>query len=304
MGTTAGPAGNDSSQPSQEAPQASWDADRVSSGSWSWDPTLYAGSAPHYVLGRVPYPAAVAEELVGALSLDGSQRLLDVGCGPGSLTLLLAPHVAEAVGVDADADMLAAAARLAAERSLSHVQWLRMRAEELPGDLPPVDVVTFAQSFHWMDRPHVAGAVRGMLRPGGAVVHVGATTHEGIDPDVDLPFPRPPRNAVAGLVRRYLGPVRRAGQGVLPEGTSEGEDDVFRAAGFTGPQRIEIPGRVVVRSVEEVASSIYSLSSCAPHLFGTRLADFDGELRSLLIEASADGTFSEQMRSITLSVWR
>jgi hypothetical protein len=143
-----------------------------------------------------------------------------------------------------------------------------------------------------------------MLRPGGACVHVGATTHDGIDPDVALPFPRPPREAVGRLVERYLGPVRRAGQAVLPSGTSGGEDGVFRAAGFSGPQRIEVPGRGVARSVAEVASSIYSLSSSAPHLFGDRLADFDGELRALLVEASADGIFSEQMRSITLSVWR
>ena len=135
-------------------------------------------------------------------------------------------------------------------------------------------------------------------------MHVGATTHEGIDPDGDLPFPRPPRDVVARLVERYLGPVRRAGQGVLPSGTSGGEDDVFRAAGFSGPSRIEVPGRVVERSVEEVASSIYSLSSSAPHLFGDRLAEFDADLRALLNEAAADGRFSEQMRSITLSIWR
>ena len=54
----------------------------------------------------------------------------------------------------------------------------------------------------------------------------------------------------------------------------------------------------------EVASSIYSLSSSAPHLFGARLAEFDAELRALLTGASAGGAFSEQMRSITLSVWR
>jgi SAM-dependent methyltransferase len=270
--------------------------------SWTWDPTLYAGSAPHYAVGRVPYPDGLASALVSALPLDGRQRLLDVGCGPGSLTLLLAPHVAEAIGVDADADMLAEAARLGA--SLPNVRWVRLRAEELPGDLPPVDVVAFAQSFHWMDQPRVAAVVRGMLRPGDAVVHVGATTHEGIHPDGDLPFPRPPRDVVAQLIERYLGPVRRAGQGVLPAGTSGGEDDVFRAAGFSGPERIEVPGRVVERSVEEVASSIYSLSSSAPHLFGDRLADFDADLRALLTEASADGRFSEQMRSITLSIWR
>jgi cyclopropane fatty-acyl-phospholipid synthase-like methyltransferase len=36
------------------------------------------------------YPAQLAEELVETLQLDGSGVLLDVGCGTGSLTLLLA----------------------------------------------------------------------------------------------------------------------------------------------------------------------------------------------------------------------
>jgi len=36
----------------------------------------------------------------------GHGRLLDVGCGPGSLTLLLAPLFDQAVGLDPDPDML------------------------------------------------------------------------------------------------------------------------------------------------------------------------------------------------------
>jgi hypothetical protein len=59
---------------------------------WRWDPSLCAGSASYYTLGRVAYPRAVPDELVAALGLDGSGRLLDIGCGPGSLTLVLAPR--------------------------------------------------------------------------------------------------------------------------------------------------------------------------------------------------------------------
>jgi SAM-dependent methyltransferase len=271
---------------------------------WVWDPSLYAGSAAYYAVGRLPYPAAVADALVAALELDGSGRLLDVGCGPGSLTLLLAPYFAAAIGVDADPDMLTEAARLAEQQQLRNVSWRHLRAEDLPADLPPVRVVTFAQSFHWMDRPRVAGAVRRMLVPGGAVVHVHATTHQGINTDVDLPHPQPPREAITRLVQRYLGPVRRAGQGVLSSGTPQDEAAIYQAAGFTAPQRLEVPGRIVQRTTEEVAAAIYSLSGSAPHLFGDRLEEFDAELRKLLAETSADGWFSEQMRSISLDIWR
>jgi trans-aconitate methyltransferase len=147
---------------------------------WAWDPTLYAGSARFYAAGRVAYPAELVDVLVDALALDGSGRLLDIGCGPGSLTLLLASHFAEAISVDADADLLAEAARLAEEQNERHVSWQQPRAEELPAGLPPVRVATFAQSLHWMDRGRVTAAVRAMLEPGGAAIHVHATTHEGL----------------------------------------------------------------------------------------------------------------------------
>jgi trans-aconitate methyltransferase len=58
------------------------------------------------------------------LGLDGSGRLLDVGCGPGSLTLLLAPWFEQASGVDADPDMLAEAERLAAQSRIGNIEWL------------------------------------------------------------------------------------------------------------------------------------------------------------------------------------
>ena len=203
---------------------------------WAWDPSLYAGSARFYAAGRVGYPVEVADALVAALELDGSGRLLDVGCGPGSLTLLLAPYFTEATGIDADADMLIEAARLAEERGVRNVEWRRLRGEELPADLPPARLVTFAQSFHWLDRRRVAAAVRTLLVPNGAVVHAHATTHQGVDTDLQLPHPQPPRADITQLVQRYLGPQRRAGQGVLTAGTAEDEDAIYRAAGFIGPQ--------------------------------------------------------------------
>ena len=242
--------------------------------------------------------------LVDALALDGLGRLLDVGCGPGSLTLLLAPYFVEAIGVDADADMLAEAAQLAERQNLRNVRWRQLRAEELPADLPPVRVATFAQSLHWMDRRHVVARVRAMLEPNGAAVHVHATTHQGIDTDAPLPHPRPPREQITQLVRRYLGPQPRAGQGVLTSGTSEPEEVIYRAAGFSGPERFEVPGWTVERTVEEIAASVYSLSGASPHLFGNRLEQFDKELRRLLLEAADHDSFSEQMRSITLDIWR
>ncbi|MFF0172305.1 class I SAM-dependent methyltransferase [Micromonospora profundi] len=272
---------------------------------WQWDETLYAGSASHYSVGRMPYPPGLADAVATALGLDGTGRLLDVGCGPGSLTLLLAPLFEAAVGVDADRDMLVEAGRRAREVGLTSVEWRHLRAEELPADLGTFRVVTFAQSFHWMDRPLVAGRVRGMLVPGGAWVHVHANTHQGVTGDDPLPYPRPPWRQIDDLAASYLGPVRRAGQGWLPAGTPGGEDEIMRQAGFADPTQLTIDqGMVVERRVEEVMSAVFSLSSSAPHLFGGRLPAFESDLRQLLETAARDGLFAERRREVAASIWR
>lgn len=269
--------------------------------SWSWDPSLYEGSAPHYAVGRMAYPPSLGDALRDALGLDGTGRLLDVGCGPGSLTRLLAPLVASAVGVDADPGMIAEARRT----GVPGIEWRRLRAEELPADLGTFRLVTFAQSFHWMNQERVARAVRPMIQSGGAWVHVAAVTDRGVQGDGPLPHPRPPWDQVDELVATYLGPVRRAGQGVLPSGTRGGEEDVLRDAGFRGPQRLEVVrGDVVERSTDEVVSAVHSLSSAAPHLFGPRLQEFDDDLRALLHSASPGGTFAERVRDVEVVIWR
>lgn len=270
-----------------------------------WDETLYAGSAAYYAAGRMPYPKEMVDAVRAALSLDGGGRLLDVGCGPGSLTLLLAPFFAAVVGVDADRDMLAHARDQAARAGVTNASWHHLRAEHLPGGLGRFRAVSFAQSFHWFDRPRVAAAVRGMLEPDGAWVHVYATTHQGVPGRDPLPYPRPPRDAVSALVTRYLGPVRRAGQGRLPAGTPSGEEEIMVAAGYRGPERVQVGGgSVVERTEDDVVASIFSLSGSAPHLFGERVADFERDLRALLRAASPDGWFAERTREIELVIWR
>ena len=255
---------------------------------WQWDSSLFKGSASYYERGRLPYAPGFADKLATVLGLDGTGRLLDVGCGPGTVTRALAPHFAEAVGVDPDADMLAEASR----RGIANASWMLARAEDLPAGLGVFRTVVFANSFHWTDRDRVAATVFTMLEPGGAFVHVSDHKEQLAEPAF--------YGHIRSLVHRYLGPVRRAGQGTLPNGTPSGEDLVLARAGFVDFQRHIVEcGQTVERSADDVVAWVFSRSESAPHLFGDRLAEFERDLRKLVPSG-----LTEAVPATEIMVWR
>jgi SAM-dependent methyltransferase len=257
----------------------------------SYDPTIYQGAAAHYRRGRPAYSPQLEAVLTKELGLDGVGRLLDGGCGPGILTVRLASLFEEAVGLDPDPSMLAEGRRLAEERAVTNIRWVRALAEDLPEAAPgPFRLITFGQAFHWTDEARVAEVVYDMLEPGGALALIGHTV-EG-RPVPPPPGPPPiPHAEVEALVEKYLGPVRRAGQGVAPVRRHRFEDVLVRTR-FGAPRSIFAPGIPdLLRDSESVLSGYLSMSSSAPHLFGDRLEEFGGEVRELLTSRSPEGVF-------------
>ncbi|MFC7303962.1 class I SAM-dependent methyltransferase [Streptomyces monticola] len=296
---------------------------------WEWDETLFAGTAEYYGRGRLPYAPGLADVLAEVLKTDGRGRLIDVGCGPGTVALRLVHLFGEVVGVDPDEGMITEArCAAAAAGAEGKTRWVRARAEELPAGLGTFTVVAFAQSFHWMERDLVAATVRDMLGPGGALVHIsdlkpdlkpdtepGSEPGTGTDAEAQagterravggLPHPPVPYTAMEELIRHYLGPVRRAGRGVLPQGTPGGEAEVFARAGFSGPARHVIPGgQALERTSDDVVAGVFSMSYAAPHLFGPHVDAFEADLRSLLRWTSPSGRFSERPPATEVFVWR
>lgn len=273
---------------------------------WTWDETLFRGTARYYRRGRIPYPERLHDVFRDATAIEPGARLVDVGCGPGIIALTLADLFAEVVGVDPDREMLEEAARDASARGIGNASWVHARAEDLPADLGEFHYATFAQSFHWMDRDDVARIVFAMLVPGGSFVHVDTVVDDpaAAAPE-SLPFPAAPVDAITALRERYLGPEQRAGQSVIRYGTPGNERRVLEHAGFEPPRRVRVVGRTaLVRSVDDVVAEQFSMSSSAPHLFGDQLRDFERELRDLLDAAADDDRFSAWQGDVDLVFYR
>jgi SAM-dependent methyltransferase len=256
-----------------------------------YDPSFFDGAAVHYRRGRPPYSPRLEALLAEELGLDGSGRLLDVGCGPGILTVRLAHLFEGAVGLDPDPAMIAEGRRAAWDRDIANITWIQARAEELPAAAPgQYRLVTFGQSFYWTDEARVAEAVYDMVEPGGALVLVGHHAEGRAVPPSPGP-PRIPHDEIRELVRKYLGSTKRAGQSTAPV-QALSLQDALAGSRFGAPRVIFAPGIPDrVQDVEGVLSNYLSMSFAAPHLFGDRVDEFADELRELLKERSPEGVF-------------
>lgn len=147
--------------------------------------------------------------------LDGSERVLDVGCGAGHTALAFAGQARSVEALDLTEAMLEQVRRLADERSLDNLAAKRGDAESLPYDEASFDVVTSRLSAHHY--PHPDAALREIfrvLKPGGRFILSDSVSPEDPAQDTFLQafeLLRDPSHVRDHRVSQWLEMLRNAG---------------------------------------------------------------------------------------------
>ena len=114
-----------------------------------------------YARHRPTWPAALVDALADAS--PAKTHALDVGCGSGQLSTLLATRFERVTATDPSADQLAGA--VPHER----VRYRREPAERVGLDAGSVDLVVAGQAAHWFDLPAFLAEAARVARPGAAL---------------------------------------------------------------------------------------------------------------------------------------
>ncbi len=161
-------------------------------------------------------------EQAAAAAVDGlsAPRVLEIGCGTGSLTAELVRRGARVTAIDQDAAMLEIARQKIGDRA----ELIEMAAVEIADRFPPAsfDAVASTLALSEMsedEQAFVLDAARRVLRPDGRLVVADEVLPEGILGRVAHAFWRLPLAAATWLltqtstraVRDLAGLVRRAG---------------------------------------------------------------------------------------------
>jgi trans-aconitate 2-methyltransferase len=126
-------------------------------------PTYHRVSSPQFTWGQA---------VLDRLALRGDETVLDVGCGTGRLTELLAerlPH-GRAIGVDQSANMLTTARTAMRASVRGRVSFVHADALALP-IAGRADAIFSTATFHWvLDHDRLFRGLFAALTPGGRVV--------------------------------------------------------------------------------------------------------------------------------------
>jgi SAM-dependent methyltransferase len=186
---------------------------------------------------------AVSPYLLEKVQARPGQRVCDIGCGGGALTITLAGAVVprgSAVGIDISAPLLGLARSRAEEAGTDNVDFVVMDVQTDPLPPEPFDLVVSQMGVMFFDEPLAAfGAIRRSLTAGGRFVfacwqgvehnpwHVGTALRPLVPPP---PVPPPGKSPV----------------GPFTLGDDEYVRDLLAGAGFA-PVEV-VPHEITVRA--------------------------------------------------------
>ena len=253
-----------------------------------FQPHRFRTAASHYLAGRPAYAPRALARVVELCCLKPTDRVLDLGCGPGQLARAFAPVVAEVVGIDPEPEML----RVARQDTPANAIWTQGSSYDLGPHLGRFKLVTMGRSFHWMDRVDTLQRLDQIVEADGVVALFSADHPELPDNAWRAEY----RAILDRYAERDTGRHRR-GPGWVPHSA------VLLDSPFSMIEEISVFERRPLAAPVLVERAL-SMSSTSRAILGERTDAFVGELTALIERLAPTGDLVEVVATTALMARR
>lgn len=129
---------------------------------------IWTGEASTYDRTRPTPPSALLDLLTQLIHTPHPTLVVDLGSGTGLSTAIWGERVQQVIGVEPNADMRSQAIRKVENHPYAaHIEYREGVAHQTGLPDACADIVTCAQSFHWMEPTSTLAEIARILRPGG-----------------------------------------------------------------------------------------------------------------------------------------
>jgi len=227
---------------------------------------------------REPYPPEFFAAVVARLALAPGTRMLDVGCGPGSLAIGFAPFIKQCTAIDVEPDMLRVARELAASAGFA-IQFLLQPIETASFANASFDFVTIGRALHWLSREATLAVFERIVAPNGCIAVCGSTLTDG------------PSNAWATKFKE----VRRAWASDPDESKYKIDyDEWFAPSLFRKVEEITLKHQHSI-TIPDLVRRGLSFSTNSPASLGDRRPQFESAVEAAVMPFVTSGLLEEEL---------
>jgi len=248
----------------------------------SYPPDAFEGTAVYYSRFRIPYPLVLIEDLINRTSPPQQSTLLDIACGPGRVTIPLAPYFSKVLANDIEPEMVAAGKSEAEKNGISNIVWITGTAEELKMESNSIDLITISEAFHRLDQSLILDLAHSWLKPGGHIALIGMYS---IWRGREVWHKR-----VTEIIEKWT---------AYPSGNNISEFRDYKLLlsdkGFNNCRdySFEFPHYC---NIESIIGYLYSTSRCSKKVLGDKADEFESDLKAELNKIDENGVFFENVR--------
>lgn len=247
---------------------------------------LFEGTARYYFKYRPHYPSEIYHDLIERFRLSNQSKILDLGSGPGIISIPMSEMGLSVIAIDPDVEMITEGLKIQKERGIIGILWGLGDDTTLELlNLPKVNLCIMGASFHWTNREELLKKLDNMIGDGGAVVVLSSGVTEWTS-NVDNW-----NQVVNSVVQKYLGPKRRAGSGIYDHPPKR-HQEVLAESTFCSIEILEY-SKIVNRNSDEIIGLTLSKSYSSPAQLGDKIENFKADLKRELLKLKP----SEEFRS-------
>jgi ubiquinone/menaquinone biosynthesis C-methylase UbiE len=207
----------------------------------------------------------------------------------GELAVPLARYFDEVLAIDPDPGMLHMGECRAAKQKITNIKWQKGSSRTLTGVSQYFKLATMGQSLHWMDEEQTLKVLYRIIEPGGGILIVGTV------PAGQNRTAAAKDELIKQTVAKYLGTHRRAGKYVYKQSDKKWESDVLPNSPFGAFEKREYVAKST-QNIDQIIGNLYSMSWALRSHFGSKINEFEDELRTGLSVISKPGQFENTVQ--------